>query len=135
MLPGNKQRQENVGKWWSWRSLTLLCECHTLQFSPLFLSVFRTLLCAQVIDWWSRPRDGHSQKSSPLQVVAPASPYLVLQGMKYVWQAAGLDQCPVGNEGRVLLGSRPLGAGKLYTSHLRKEEIGEKWEKIGTIPR
>lgn len=53
--------------------------------SPVFscfpLFAFPTLLCAQFIDlpWWSRSGDGHSPKKPPLQVVAPASPFLVPQ--------------------------------------------------------
>lgn len=57
------------------------------------------------------------------------------QGVKNALQVPRLDQCPAGNERRVLLGSRLPGAGRLCTSHLRKEEMGEEWEKTGTIPR
>lgn len=50
-----------------------------------------------------------------------------------VW-IPGLDQCPAGNEGRVCWVRGLQVQENWVPSHLRKEEIGEESEKIGTIP-
>lgn len=61
---------------------------HSSVFPCFLLPAFPTLLRTQFIDlpWWSRP--GDSQKSSPLQVVAPASPHLRA--------ASGCEKCVAG---------------------------------------
>lgn len=75
------------------------------------------------------------KKNPPLQVVAPAFPYLVPQGMKNVLQVPRLEQCPVGNEGSIV-GSKASRCRKtMYFPPKEGRDRRGEWEKIGTISR